>query len=122
MNIKEHIEAGHYPTDDKGRALVPMNNGDTFVVSATDKPRIGRRHNCIAGWRSHGLLDCFDSDGRADCDARALLPPPPRTIPVRIKLKHYNGNFVVWDLEGVFPEAWCSGTEIELSGDATVPW
>ncbi len=38
MNIKEHIDAGHYPKDEKGRALVPVSDGRTAIVLATDAP------------------------------------------------------------------------------------
>lgn len=37
MNIREHIEAGHYPKDGKGRALVPMRNGRTATILETDR-------------------------------------------------------------------------------------
>ncbi len=73
MNIKEHIDAGHYPKDDKGRSLVPMRRGGTFVVAATDKP--GQRP--IVGWHvsdGAGITDVLHADDIS------LLPPAPRKI------------------------------------------
>ncbi len=32
MNIRDHIEAGHYPTDSKGRAVVPLSDGGTATI------------------------------------------------------------------------------------------
>ncbi len=75
MNIKEHIEAGHYPTDSKGRALVPMANGEsTFVCCATDRPG----SNCLFGWsRASGAYLGFAAD------SPSLLPPAPRKVEVK---------------------------------------
>ena len=79
MNIKEHIEAGHYPTDDKGRALVPVEptgaqwTGWTAAICATDGPRrtiIGFGAGSARTWREDGSPDGHD-EGR-------LLPPPSR--------------------------------------------
>ncbi len=73
MNIKEHSEAGHYPKDDKGRALVPMKSGRAFVVCATDKPG-----PCpILGWAE----DIHHAAGHY-ADSSDLLPPPPRKVKV----------------------------------------
>lgn len=38
MNIRDHIIAGHYPTDDKGRALVPTSVA--FVPMAWSAERV----------------------------------------------------------------------------------
>lgn len=73
MNILEHILAGHYPTDDKGRALVPYVSGRTFVCCATDRPHSLR----IVGWiRETGELRSHSPE------SLDLLPPPPRKVKV----------------------------------------
>lgn len=84
MNIKQHIEAGHYPVDAKGRALVPMrNSGPGAVIYATDRDH----SHCIVGHQLDNLY-CWQPDGRADNTVFSsddeypttnldLLPPPP---------------------------------------------
>ncbi len=79
MNIKEHIEAGHYPVDEKGRALVPMRNGSSATIYATDgpdEPIVGLRPRVISTWRASGQ---WNIHGHNDYD---LLPPPPRKVKV----------------------------------------
>lgn len=67
MNILDHILAGHYPTDDKGRALVRMGSGDAVaVICASDKP--GRYP--ILGWaptqaRAQSIEFAWDALGNA---------------------------------------------------------
>ncbi|TAJ89693.1 hypothetical protein [Reyranella sp.] len=99
MNIRDHIEAGHYPTDEKGRALVPTSRPNAHaVIAATDCPvgdwllgwevttsapvegvSDGGKPYCwrISWWRSDGEVTRSDIDrvGR-------LLPPPPRKVKV----------------------------------------
>lgn len=77
MNIKEHIEAGHYPTDEKGRALVPHKEGGHALALQTDGP--GKYP--ITGWRV-GPDGDFISLTRWEVDAACLLPPPPRKVKV----------------------------------------
>ncbi len=98
MNIREHIEAGHYPTDDKGRALVPMRNGKTATIFGTDfsdyYPLAGRyfiydQRPFLGTWRADGQAGC-DGPGRND-----LLPPPPRKVKVTAKLRHTPTGWVV---------------------------
>lgn len=73
MNIKAHIEAGHYERDDKGRALVPHIGGGTAVIATTNGYDLGP----IIGWilrdgrLSQGLTGWRGDEG-------FLLPPPPR--------------------------------------------
>lgn len=83
MNIREHIEAGHYPRDDKGRALVPMQCGCVATIYATDHPNeepiVGRlpSQDCEPMW--------WASDGTPSSDSHPdwrLLPPPPRKIAI----------------------------------------
>lgn len=93
MNIKQHIEAGHYPKDEKGRALVPMQHRGTATIYATDR---GGRY-CIVGvitgdicappvtWSEEGSHKSWA------VDARDLMPPPPR------KVKHMATLCIPWD-------------------------
>lgn len=113
MNIKEHIAAGHYPTDDKGRALVPMTAGGTLTVLATDRPG----DHPIVGWVTGININYI---GAWATDSSYLCPPPPRKVPMRIKIKHENGDFVVWDLSGVPVGLWRNGAELQMDGDAEV--
>ena len=83
MNIKEHIEAGHYPKDEKGRALVPTRGGEFVTICATDKP--GPR--CLIGWSATDVFAlsievAWDAEGRKYDAAMALdlMPPPPRKV------------------------------------------
>lgn len=128
MNIKKHIKAGRYPKDDQGRALVPMSNGDTFVVCATDKPRIGDRHYCIIGWAGNGVLNCFDADGWNESDGRALLPPQPRKVKeTRWAVYSHAGTFVQsYETEREARVACNSGVPayqiVELTGEREEPW
>lgn len=74
LSIKDHIDQGHYPKDEKGRALVPIIGGGTFVVCATDAPS-----SCpIVG---------FNKDTGCNFaywpDTNSLLPPPPRKVEVK---------------------------------------
>lgn len=93
MNIKEHIEQGHYPTDEKGRALVPCNgHGGTtplITIYATDHgtsfPICGRHPECSDAetYTAEGV----NLDGNGD-----LLPPTPRKVMVK--------RWGVWQLHG----------------------
>lgn len=99
MNIREHILAGHYPTDDKGRALVPT--GHTFgdaVICATDKPG----PYPILGWlptaaRVTSIEFSWDENGWAagQQEIERLLPPPARKVKVtRYALYSPGGTFI----------------------------
>jgi hypothetical protein len=83
MNIKEHIEAGHYPKDEKGRALVTMRCGTTATIVATDGPEGG----AIVGWylMRRGHVSLWAESGRwQEGSGRLLdlLPPTPRKVKV----------------------------------------
>jgi hypothetical protein len=81
MNIREHIEAGHYPTDDRGRALVPTRCGNTFVAAATDRPH----EHPIVGWSlvgGEGMSFTEHGTTRNHSESVWLLPPPPRKVKV----------------------------------------
>lgn len=79
MNIKEHILAGHYPTDDKGRALVPCRGSGTVVIYGTDMPG-----NCpILGVHIDEAGNRVPGSGFGYfADSEFLLPPPPRKVKV----------------------------------------
>lgn len=132
MNIKQHIEAGHYPKDSKGRALVPT--GHTFgdaVICATDKP--GR---CpIIGWvptvaRVASIEFSWDENGWANGlhEIERLLPPPPRKVKVTrwmtLPDTGESDSHFLWDtLKGA--TEWAKGQErlvIELTGEYEEPW
>ncbi len=87
MNIKEHIEAGHYQTDDKGRALVPMKGGLTATILATDKGydtiwAALETGACLA-WRHDGENWGPHRNCRDEMLVRLdLLPPSPRKVKV----------------------------------------
>jgi hypothetical protein len=89
MNIREHIEARHYPTDDKGRALVPMKNGNTATICATDGPQEGGRYHVdipLVGFHWCGAL-AWNADGVSALPFDQhlnLLPPPPRKVKVTV--------------------------------------
>jgi hypothetical protein len=84
MNILDHINAGHYPRDEKGRALVPTRRGETATIYATDHPGryplAGRINDmCMqpATWTAEG-----DNKGWG-CQPHDLLPPAPRKVEVK---------------------------------------
>lgn len=125
MNIKEHIDAGHYPKDEKGRALVPLNSAETAVIAATDVAPCP--NPAILGWiisdRSQGnRIAWWDLEGRCFTGERDLFPPAPRKVKVRCKLRHNGHDFVVWDLEGMPMPAWREGAVIEFTTEYEEPW
>jgi len=89
MNIKEHIEAGHYPKDEKGRALVPTDHPSTLVVWAADCPKVdlaaGSVPLPIAGWDvERKAAYAYSATGAAaGVAANHLLPPQPRKVEVK---------------------------------------
>ncbi len=88
MNIKERIEAGHYQTDHKGRALVPIKDGRVATIYATDGPsNFGKPEYPIVGViEAWGGIIRWDSLGRDEVppgsNCTDLLPPPPRKVKV----------------------------------------
>jgi hypothetical protein len=82
MTIREHIEAGHYPCDEKGRALVPtVSGGPVATILATDVGDNWTVVGCILGhvyrWDEYGVPRSSERDY-----ANRLLPPPPRKVKV----------------------------------------
>ncbi len=53
--------------------------------------------------------------------ASAHLASLPREVSYTGKLRHKDGNFVVWDLNGVPIDAWRDGQELTFSGTALLP-
>ncbi len=77
MNIKEHIEAGHYPTTDGGMEIVQTSEGLTVHIFGVHPD--GR----IAGWLSSGDVSAYTwnaAGGALQERGGDLLPPPPRKV------------------------------------------
>lgn len=123
MNIREHIEAGHYPKDEKGRALVPMRAGGTAVIVATDLP-----HEIfpIFGWTAAmGTQRQWQAGGRNSLSgegAHDLLPPPPHKVKVTGKIRYTNGDFAVWDFHSKPGRMWKEGEEVSFATEYEEPW
>lgn len=87
MNIKEHIQAGHYPVDEKGRALVPMRNGATATVYTVQH---GDPWPIAGSFKDDGFINgfslvCWQADGRISSSSEAprdLMPPALRKVRV----------------------------------------
>lgn len=128
MNIKQHIEAGHYPKDEKGRALVPMGSGRTAIIYCTDHPPKGTNYSCIIGrdpsasiraWDCHGQNEGYHTDN--------LLPPPPRKREVKRYLVvgpgYERGPYTERiDAECVTRSSHPSGRIVELTGSYEQEW
>lgn len=79
MNIKEHIEAGHYPTDSKGRALVPTRSGQPVTILATDM-------GSIVGWSGEVGAEEWERDGSYNSIRESqhdLMPPAALKVTVK---------------------------------------
>jgi hypothetical protein len=123
--ILGHIEAGHYPKDEKGRALVPMKNGRTALIYATDHAGLfSIVGSCVD--RLNGRMSWYwrvdGTSGGLPNASHDLMPPTPRKGKVTGKLKRIGNGFVVWDLDGVSPDVWRKGVEIEFTGEVEEPW
>jgi hypothetical protein len=132
MNIRDHIEAGHYPKDEKGRALVPTQDGKTVVIYATDVP-FDTGDGCIAGFRPTHGLHRWHSDGNAASRSSGwtLLPPPPRKVEVKVVARIVDGEIVstIWDVPlrihaQQIAKQWrdAGDTVAELTGSYEEPW
>lgn len=80
--IKEHIDTGHYPKDDKGRALVPVRGGIgnwTATIIATDAPG----HLSIVGFGVASTVK-WNELGKPDHPDCGALQPPPCAVSVEI--------------------------------------
>lgn len=122
MNIKEHIEAGHYPRDEKGRALVPAGRWETltYTIVCTDRPgKAPILGFCPAIADSY---QCWNEDGGCNSASLDLLPPPPRKVARRA--------WVLFNSEGVpvgaFGHQFAPATPdlrlVELTGSYEEQW
>jgi hypothetical protein len=91
MNVKDHIEAGHYPkSNGEWPILVLTRGGNTAYIYTTrhhpDWPIVGgiEGESEPFAWRSNGRITRATGDGRdyEHDDPRDLLPPPPRKVKV----------------------------------------
>lgn len=128
MNIKEHIEAGHYPTEAKGRALVPMGADRVAVIYCTDHPGgHAKSRFCIIGRDPVGQLRAWDAEGvNEGIGIDALSPPRPR----KERVKRYG----VFLKDGTCWSTYAdpdtanriasdrNGTIVTLHGEREVPW
>lgn len=129
MNIKEHIEAGHYPKDALGRALVPTTGGRVATICATDKPG----EFSIIGWvptpaRAQALeFTWCDLGGTKGMSTDDLLPPPPRKVEVKAWKLVIRGEKVGLTDDPDLARHWRNGLVsddelIELTGSYEEEW
>ncbi len=125
MTIKEHIEAGHYPTDDKGRALVPMRCDFTATIYATDfpndRPIIGRIDYGASQEIGHWLPDGMVMRDGTECQ-RDLLPPPLRKMRVTHWAIVVNGTAIVVGTHDAAPTPRKGEAVVQLTGECEVSW
>lgn len=125
MNVLDHIKAGHYPTDNLCRPLVPHTMGGHLVVCATDMPGA-----CpILGF--HVKPDGNRSEGRnADQGwgyyphSEFLLPPPSRKVKVSAIIRINGGSPPVVTGWTTSPgdHRIRPGTYLNLTGEIEEPW
>jgi hypothetical protein len=118
MNIKEHIEAGHYPNDALGRPQVLGDDGCTWSIICTNKPY----GNPVVGFRnSDGQIASFGLD-QGPLSIR-LLPPPPRKVKVKARLHIRDGwEYKISHLSRVDGGKFKEGQEVELTGEYEESW
>lgn len=129
MTIKEHIDAGHYPKDAKGRPLVPMRDGRMATILATDlgQDRIwGAWDNGIINWRADGEnWGPYDNSREARLIATDLMPPVPRKVEVKMfaLMRRLRSGAVMFVAIAEKPEEKNPENEfwIEMLGSYTVP-
>jgi hypothetical protein len=139
VNIKEHIEAGHYPKDDKGRALVPADLGGFAVIAATDAPGIApmigwwnddHGTETQMAWREDGAWMRAWTADMTKCKPH-LLPPPARKVKVTAYAVVVDGRHCPWAIYDTQAQAeqkargaMQSGRWriVELSGEYEEPW
>jgi hypothetical protein len=133
--IKELIEKGAYPKDEKGRALVPVGCEKVATICATDapgeKPILGFIRSddklyqaCWLAWDEHGN-NCPRQP--RSCWVN-LLPPQPRKVKVtRYMLMRPNGNEYGFYLtkqaaDRTVGSIGATMRVIELTGEYEEPW
>lgn len=131
MNIRDHILAGHYPTDDKGRALVPTRGGGVATVTETNSPLTQPLMGWLSGereghdWYADGHWNNLRQPHRFD-----LLPPPPRKVKVTAHALVFNFNGRVLEVTSVsrIAETWRERGRmdgrviVELTGEYDQGW
>ena len=135
MNIREHIEAGHYPTDDKGRALVPTRDAGTATIYETQVPGSHSILATVPGPDGHAESVLCNSAGQCVGDmgssrAYDLLPPPPRKVKVTAwavlgrthVIDHFHEEAKARAYAATFKEQHGAATVIELTGEYEEPW
>lgn len=131
--IREHIEAGRYKRDDKGRALVPVVGNLVATICATDAPGDRPIIGFIRGPHNATHLDscpliAWHEDGVHARPAGAwtdLLPPPPRKVKVEVLAVVIAGTGTVVSVrEPDAPPAGVAGFErlVRLTGEYEEPW
>jgi hypothetical protein len=126
VNIKEHIEAGHYPKTD-GVTEVRTRGGDAAFIYTTrhhpDWPIVGGIDGDSAprAWMPDGRIS---TSGKLSDD---LLPPPPRKVEVK-KWMTMRPNCTTWlffdNAEEAAEEIKTSPgwRVVELTGSYEEPW
>lgn len=119
MNIKQHIEAGHYPKTGEGMEIVQTSEG--LTVHVADVHPDGR----IAGWLSTGDPSAYTWNARGGAfqeHGGDLLPPAPRKVEVvryaevRLEDGYVKGCFG----PTVSPAHGC--VMVKLTGSYEEPW
>lgn len=116
--IKDLIDAGRYPADEKNRPLVPMRGGGTATIYATDCPDAtypiaGSDGSSHMTWMESGQFSVSPISPALD-----LLPPPPRKVVVKAWAIVGPGGRVL-QLRVTPPSGVCTGVEriVELTGE-----
>ncbi len=127
--IKEFIERGAYPTDDKGRALVPTAApGVVATICATDKGG-----DCpLVGWIAvNGPALSWSASGSwgnhaTNRDGYDLLPPPPRKVKVTewaiVVDRDVHSSYGNRDAAERVVKGLVFGRIVELTGEYEEPW
>ncbi len=125
MNIKDHIESGHYQKDERGYSIVPTRGGHEVVIVTTER----RGQFPLVGWldaASRPLdwtkVGCVREGEGTFLD---LLPPPPRKVKVTryAILDSTMGNKFCTSVETRDDTKLCRGEFfVELTGEYEEPW
>lgn len=96
MNIKQHLEAGHYPKDGRGHSIVTTRNGDKYAIVRLDNaesyPLLGMKIDDLGRWWGFQNWNAAGVPPSAGVEHHlCLLPPPPRKVKVQA-VAHVNGS------------------------------
>lgn len=116
MNIKEAIERGLYPKDEKGNSLVPHSEGGHITVFSTS----GLGDFPIIGWNYKQAPNPNAWLANATC----LLPPPPRKVKVKAYAVIVSGHVPEVHANRSEAERHCGFKDqiVELTGEYEEPW